>query len=96
MLSCCRAPLIVCTAHQSLYGEVIQEADALLGRVQSNMADKASQTPQDRMGWVEQSFKDSGLDTDPAAKAWGMKIDSRMSQVPVPSLQCSVAAAACL
>ena len=50
------------------------------GCAQSNMADKASQTPQDRCSWVEQSFRDSGLDKDPAAKAWGMTISPQMGQ----------------
>ena len=49
------------------------------------MADQASQTPQDRKTWVTQSFKDSGLDKDPAAKAWGMTIQSDMTTVRLPS-----------
>ena len=45
------------------------------------MADKASQSPQDRCRWVEQSFADCGLDKDPVARAWGMRIEPQMGTV---------------
>ena len=45
------------------------------------MADKAAQAPKDRAAWVEQSFRDSKLQTDPAAKAWGLQIQPNMSLV---------------
>ena len=45
------------------------------------MADKAAQAPRDRAAWVESSFRDSKLQTDPAAKAWGLQIQPNMSLV---------------